>query len=141
MELAGNAKTLIELAIAITVLLGIAWKIIRLIDKRLEQLDQSDGHGEAIGRLEVGLTEAIVTQNDMVDRLDEIKNAIRPTNGDQRSISDRLDTVKHDVASLNDRIASHTETDQHNFVALAEWSRQFKDFEPIKLKLYDEDED
>lgn len=140
MELAGNAKTLIELAIAITVLFGIAWKIIRLIDKRLEQLDQTDGHGEAIGRLEDALQSALETQDIMVDRLDEIKEAIRPTNGDQRSISDRLDTVKHDVAALKNEVKSHTETDQHNFVALAEWSKQFRDFDPIDLKFY-EDED
>lgn len=133
-------RSVVELILAAVALLGVGWKIVSLVDSKLEAIDAVDGHGEAIKRLEIGLDEAKQTQSSMVERLDEIKEAIRPTNGDQRSISDRLDTVKKEVVECAEEIAlvrgvitDHTDQDQHNFQAIADWSAQFKDFDPMDI--------
>lgn len=43
---------------------------------------------------------------DMIEQqITEIVEALRPTNGDRRSISDRLDTVKQQTVDNSDRIA------------------------------------
>lgn len=52
-------------------------------------------------------------------RIEEIVEALRPTNGDRRSISDRLDTVKqqtaqnsHDIAELRRHLAGNQKETQ-----------------------------
>jgi hypothetical protein len=42
---------------------------------------------------------------DIIERkIEEIVEALRPTNGDRRSISDRLDTVKQQTAANSEQI-------------------------------------
>ena len=69
-----------------------------------------------IMRLAVGIEtvveriSAVADHEDRIDQIDasiqEIREALRPTNGDRRSISDRLDTVKQQTLSNADEIRS-----------------------------------
>lgn len=132
-----EAQDWFELVVAILAILGVGWRVIAAIDRRL---DEVDGHNTSINKLNVELRQVLEVQKELHTKIDGIGQAIRPTNGDQRSISDRVDTVKKDVkelqvglADVHNDIEEHTKTDAKNFGAIARWSNQFKEFDPMEL--------
>lgn len=135
-----DAQDWLSIAVAVLAVLGVGWRVIRGIDRRIDQLNEVDGHAEKILALSDGLKRALSVQQELHGKVDAIAEAIRPTNGDQRSMSDRLDTVKRDVQAMQAELVDvhgdidqHTIVDQRNFGAIAEWSNQFKEFDPMKL--------
>jgi hypothetical protein len=132
---------------------------------------------EDLGRVVV----IAATVDEIKTKVEGIERDIAPSNGDQRGISDRLDTVRHnvqqmkddqhlarddmfelrraqdaisdDVQTIRERQEQHRETteltakqlrrhdlvDERNFGALAQWSTQFRHFEPITFEPYDSD--
>jgi hypothetical protein len=141
---------------------------------------------EDLGRVVV----IAATVDEIKVKVDGIERDIAPNNGDRRSISDRHDSVRHDVREMRDdqhlvrdkmfelqrnqsaisddvqtirerqeqhrgatEIAAkaaeataaglkhHDKIDERNFKALAAWSAQFREFEPIEIEPYDDVDD
>jgi hypothetical protein len=85
---------LAALAVIVRVLVLPVWRWVRRISSGIEtavdRLSDVPVHDERI---------------DIIERkIEEIVEALRPTNGDRRSISDRLDTVKQQTAANSEQI-------------------------------------
>lgn len=82
------------------------------------------------------LHDKLEARDEHVSAIDEkvgaLAEAVRPTNGDQRSISDRVDAG-------NAALTAHTAQDQRNFSRLAGWTRNFTQFDPVVLDVTEEE--
>lgn len=128
---AGLAREWVELIAGVLALLGIGWRVIRSIDRRLDQIDNSVDHGKAIVEIREDLQSLKHGQAKALRVASDVAEAIRPTNGDQRSISDRLDSVKHEVKYLKDEVTQlhgafdeHRDDDNTNFATIHTLIRQ-----------------
>lgn len=94
--------------------------------------------------------EDITAVADLRVEVASIKEDLRPSNGDQRTISDRLDEIKHSVrenavemTGLRDQqqattvqVADLAIEHDYNFGELERWAGQFKSFHPPRFKSY-----